>query len=80
MIEKISQYAGVTLIKNGVETRIAEYPAKAQLMSGEAMRFAEYILDYNSNKSDYKSVGELTFNVHKTMDLIKQNAELIYSD
>lgn len=79
-VEKISQYAGVTLIKNGVETRIAEYPTKAQLMSGEAMRFAEYILDYNSNKSDYKNVGELTFNVHKTMDLIKQNAELIYSD
>ncbi len=79
-IEKISQYAGVTLIKDGMETRIAEYPTKAELMSGEADSFANYIENFSQYNSDYESISKLALNVHKTMDLIKQSAGIKYPD
>ncbi len=79
-IERISQYAGVTLIKDGKVTKIAEYPTKAELMSGEAYSFSNYIENFSQYKQDYESLSSLALNVHKTMDLIKQNAGIKYPD
>ena len=79
-IEKISQYAGVTLLMGGKETIIAEYPTKAELMSGEAERFADYIEKFSDFETDYIASSELCKKVHKVMDLIKKDAELQYSE
>ncbi len=79
-IAKISQYAGVTLLKDGKETVIADYPTKAQLMSGEANRFADYISDIDANTEDYNSSSALALCVHKIMDLIKNNAGIEYPE
>ena len=79
-IEKISQYAGVTLLIDGKETIIAKYPTKAELMSGEAERFADYIENFSDFKSDYIESGALCEKVHKVMDLIREDAELQYSE
>jgi predicted dehydrogenase len=78
LIGKISQYTDVRLIKDGKEIEIFATPCKEELMSGEAKRFAEYILRYNDNFNDYKNACDLTRSVHKTMDLIKQNAGIEY--
>lgn len=79
-IKFISQYAGVTLVKDGKEEIITEFPTKAVLMSGEAQKFADYILRYNENSEDYQKTSELCLNVHRCMDTIKEAAGLIYPD
>ena len=43
-IDKISQYAGFFLIKDGVKEKITDHLSKPQQMSSESKRFAEYIL------------------------------------
>ncbi len=78
LIGKISQYTDVCLIKDGKRQEICGALSKEELMSGEAKRFADYILRYNDNLSDYKNACDLTHSVHKTMDLIKQNAGIKY--
>ncbi len=77
-IASVSQYAGVTLVKNGEEQVITKYPDRAELMSGEAQKFANYILRYNTFKNDYEQVSQLCLQVHECMDLIKQKAGLKY--
>lgn len=77
-IKMVSQYAGVSLIKDGKETVITSQLSKPEQMRGEAQRFADYILRFNENKQDYDLVSELCLNVHKCMDLIKKSAGLIY--
>ena len=79
-IERISQYAGVTLLKDGNEYVIADYPTKAQLMSGEANRFADYISDFDKNGDDYKNSSDLALCVHKVMDLIKSDSGIRYPE
>ncbi|MBQ4119357.1 MAG: Gfo/Idh/MocA family oxidoreductase [Clostridia bacterium] len=78
LIGKISQYTDVYLIKDGKKQEVFGTVSKAELMSGEAKRFADYILRYEENLSDYKNVCNLTRSVHKTMDLIKLDAEIKY--
>lgn len=78
LIGKISQYTDVRLIKGGKEIEIFATPCKEELMSGEAKRFADYILRYSENSADYINACELTHSVHKAMDLIKQNAGIKY--
>ncbi len=78
LIGKISKYSDVCLIKDGKRQEICGTTTKQELMCGEAKRFADYILRYDDNLSDYKNVCNLTHNVHKTMDLIKQNAGIKY--
>jgi len=79
-IEKISQYAGVTKFQNGETQIISEYPTKAELMSGEAERFADYIENFMQYEKEYEEISGLCLNVHKTMDLIKESAGLIYPE
>lgn len=77
-IDMISQYAGVTLVKDNCEITITPHFSKAEQMQGEAQRFADYILRFDENREDYISASELCFKVHKCMDLIKKSAGLIY--
>ena len=76
-ITAISQYAGVTLIKNGEEKQISLFPPKAQLMSYEAEAFANYIESKQSLIS-YDEASNLCLKVHKYMDEIKLSANLKY--
>lgn len=79
-IEKISQYAGVTLLKDGKEKQITDFPTKAELMSGEAEYFADFIEKFMQFKEEYKEISDLCLMVHKTMDLIKISAGLVYPE
>ncbi len=77
-IKMISQYTGVTLVKDGDEISITKSLSKSEQMQGEAQRFADYILRFGENKEDYFAVSELCLNVHKCMDLIKIDSGLKY--
>ena len=79
-IGKISQYCDVSLVCGGKEQKIFGTVSKAEIMSGEAKRFADYILRFESNKQDYINVCNLTRSVHKTMDLIKKSSGIIYPE
>ena len=78
-IKAISQYAGVTLIKDGNEEVIVDFPTKAELMSGEAEKFANYILNFDEYSDNYKTVSETCLSVHKCMDEIKKIANIRYN-
>ncbi len=77
-ISSISQYSGVTLIKDDTETQITEFFTKAEQMRDEAQRFADYIIRFEENKDDYKDASELCSNVHKCIEQIKNNAGIVY--
>ena len=77
-IGSVSQYADISLVKDGKETLLLGIPDRAELMRGEAEKFADYIENKDAFLSDYKSVCELTHNVHSVMDLIKQSAKIKY--
>lgn len=77
-IASVSQYAGVTLVKNGCETVISGFPERAELMSGEAERFAAIINHPAENAAEYADASRLCLTVHECMDAIKQSAELKY--
>lgn len=77
-IGSISQYADISLVKDGKETLLLKTPDRAEVMRGEAEKFADYIENKDAFLSDYKSVCELTHNVHSVMDLIKQSAKIKY--
>lgn len=78
-IDKISQYAGVHVIKDGSDTNITEHLTKPQQMSSEAAHFADYILHFDEKCDEYKNISELTFKVHTVMDQIKLAAQLEYN-
>ena len=77
-IGSISQYADISLVKDGKEALLLGIPDRAEVMRGEAEKFADYIENKDAFLSDYKSVCELTHNVHSVMDLIKQSAKIKY--
>ncbi len=79
-IDMISQYAGVTLVKDNREISITPHFSKAEQMRGEAQRFADYILRFFENREDYILASELCLNVHKCMDLLKKKTGLVYPD
>ena len=79
-VEMISQYAGVTLIKDGCEQTITLHLTKAEQMQGEAQRFADYILRFEESKEDYASASALCLQVHTCMDRIKKSAGLVYPE
>ena len=79
-ISMISQYSGVTLIKSGKEKEIFSTPSKAELMSGEAQKFADFILNLEENEKEYNEKSDLCLNVHRCMDLIKQKSGLKYPE
>lgn len=76
-IGSVSQYADISLVKDGKETLLFGMPDRAEVMLGEAKKFADYI-ENDAFADDYKSVCELTHNVHTCMDLIKQSAKIKY--
>ena len=77
-ITSISQYAGISLVKDGKVKILFEIPPKDQIMSGEAEKFANYIENFDKFKDDYKAKSLLTENVMQCMDIIKQKANLKY--
>lgn len=77
-IGSVSQYADISLVKDGKETPLLRLPDRAEVMRGEAEKFADYIQNKDAFINDYKSVCELTHNVHACMDLIKQSAKIKY--
>ncbi len=80
LIGKISQYTNVYLMKNGVSRKICGMLSKPELMSGEAKRFADYILRFSENEADYIDACNLARSVHRTMDKIKANAGIKYPE
>ena len=78
-ISSVSQYAGVSLVINGKEEIITEFPSRAEIMSGEASYFADFITDFKGNAQKYKEMSEMCLNVHRCMDEIKNKAEIKYS-
>ena len=78
-IDKISQYAGVHLLKDGCDTKLTDHLTKPQQMSSEAKHFAEYILYPEKTKAEYDAISDLCFKVHTTMDSIKKAAKLKYN-
>ena len=78
-IGSISQYADISLMKDGKEIPLLGIPERAEVMRGEAEKFADYIENKDAFSDDYKSVCELTHNVHTCMDLIKQSANIKYT-
>ena len=77
-IGSISQYADISLVKDGKEDLLFGTPDRAEVMRGEAEKFADYIENRDAFLGDYKSECELTHNVHSVMDLIKQCAKIKY--
>ena len=77
-ISSISQYDGVTLVKDGKETLITSINSKTEVMSGEAQKFADYINKFKSNSSDYEDISNLCADVHYCMDRIKEKANIVY--
>ena len=75
-ISSVSQYAGISLVINGQEEIITKFPTRAEIMSGEAEKFANFI---ENRPDEYEKVSEMCFNVHKCMDEIKNKAEIRYS-
>lgn len=78
-ISSISQYNGVSLVKNNREIPLCEDFSKEKIMSFEAQKFADYILKFEENKVGYKAVSELCADVHYCMDKIKEKAKIIYN-
>ena len=77
-IKSISQYAGVSLVIDENEEAIVNFPSRAELMSGEAEKFANYITDFHKYSDDYKKVSDICLSVHKCMDEIKKKADIQY--
>ena len=76
-IGSVSQYADISLVKNGKGTKLWGCPTRDEIMGDEAIKFADYIENKNT-ENDYREVSELTHTVHTCMDLIKQSAGIKY--
>lgn len=78
-VQLISQYAGISLRKNGTDREIAGTPERDLLMSGEAEDFAGYISQPLKYAADYQASVLLAEQVHTCMDRIKASAGIKYS-
>ena len=79
-IPSISQYTGVTLIKDGKEIGVTRDFNKDELMSFEAGAFADYISDFAEAREEYNKVSALTEKVIEYMDIIKIKAGIKYPE
>lgn len=77
-IGSVSQFADISLVKNGKEQLLLGTPEHSEVMRGEAEKFADYIENSLAFSDDYKATCKLTHNVHTCMDLIKQSAKIKY--
>lgn len=79
-ISSISQYNGISLVKDGEEKTISYSDSKEKIMSCEAQKFADYILRFKENEDDYMQISQLCADVHYCMDKIKTKAGIIYPE
>lgn len=77
-VGSVSQYADISLVKDGKETLLLGLLERSEIMRGEADKFADYIENFGEFKDDYLKNCKLTQNVHFVMDLIKQKANIKY--
>lgn len=73
-----SQYTEVDLIIGDNCEKLVGCPSRIEFMSGETQRFADYILRFSENKSDYDKFSEQCLQVHTCMDMIKESAGIVY--
>ena len=78
-LASVSQFTGITLVQNGVETPLLPCTDRIEVMRGEASRFADYIEHPDRTREDYRQVSDLTRQVHRLMDQIKAKADIQYS-
>jgi predicted dehydrogenase len=74
-LASVSQYTGVTLVQDGREEPVTEFPSRAEIMRGEAERFARWI---QKPTEEYRRVSEICSKVHPCMDAIKNKAGIQY--
>lgn len=77
-IDSVSQYVGISLVKDGKKKILLDRPLKTEVMSGEAEKFSDYIENSDIYKDDYDEKSKLTRDVHFCMDLIKKKANINY--
>lgn len=77
-IQSVSQYTGVTLVKGGSEKEIIGFPTRAELMSGEAERFADFAEKRRESEKSYEKASKMCCDVHRCMDEIKKKANIKY--
>ncbi len=77
-IGSVSQYADISLVQNGTATNLSGFPSRDQIMGDEAVKFADYLENPTDFADDFNTVSTLTHNVHTCMDMIKQEASIIY--
>jgi hypothetical protein len=74
----ISQYIGVTLHTEAGDEEIVGYPSRAEVMQGEALDFANFILHPAAFAQEYAYLSEQTLTVYTLMDQIKKSAGISY--
>ena len=77
-IGMISQYADVVLVTADGEERICGVPERAELLSGEASAFADFIRLGAGADKRYEEICRQTLEVHTCMDKIKESAGIQY--
>jgi len=77
-IKSISQYAGVVSSIKGEEKVIADTPVKEEIMKWEAKYFADYIENREEYNSDYEEKIQLMIKAHKCMEMMRNNANIIF--
>lgn len=80
IIPSVSQFADISLVKNGEKTPVTKKLSKVEVMVGEAQAFANYILRFDNYRNEYNEVSALCQNVIAVMDEIKQKAGIVYPD
>lgn len=76
-IRSVSQYNGISLIKDGKETPLYYSSHHPEIMGGEITAFADYI-ENPSRLAEYREVCGLTSAVHKATDAVKRQAGIKY--
>lgn len=80
VIPSVSQFSGITLIKDGKTILVTPSLSKIEVMVGEAQAFADYILRYEQYRDEYSKASSLCRDVSAVMDEIKLKAGLNYPD
>jgi len=77
-IKSISQYTGISSYINGEEKELVPVLKKEEVMKWEALYFADYIENREVFGEDYKAKIELMKKAHKCMEIMRNNADIIF--
>ena len=77
-IKSISQYTGISSVINGEEKELVPILPKTEVMMWEARYFADYIENRQRFSGDYKKKTELMLKVHKCMEIMRNNADIVF--